>query len=276
MSYASIMVHVSDDDGVEARLGCARETAALFDATLIGVGAELPPRIVTGDSGDGWFALMTEEADQAIAEADARLKKAEGRFAALAQGLSKPAIWRGNRVLPTAELARAARAADLIVAGRPQGGDARRHADPAELAIVSGRPVLVAPSRPKGLSAARVMLAWKDTREARRALSDAMPFFERADGVLVLEMCGGDDQDNAQIRTRDVAEALRRRGVAAEAQVVRRTAPSGYDVMAEADAFGAGLIVAGAYGHTRLGEWVFGGVTRDLLAHSERHLLFSH
>lgn len=276
MSYASIMVHVGSDDGAAARLGCAREIAVLFDATLIGIGAELPSSIVTGDSGDGWFALMTEEADAEIADAEARLKTAEDRFLDVTQGLAKPAIWRGNRLLPGAEMTRAARAADLIVASRPQGGDPRRHADPAQLVLTAGRPVLVAPARPTALSASRIVLAWKDTREARRALTDAMPFFKRADSVMVLELCRGDDRDNARIRTRDVAEALRRHGVAAEPKAVAHSMANGYDIMAEADTFGADLIVAGAYGHTRLGEWVFGGVTQDLLAHSERPVLLSH
>jgi len=140
----------------------------------------------------------------------------------------------------------------------------------------AGRPVLIAPPKGTLLSGRKVVVAWKDSREARRALSDSIPFLEAAEGVLVLEVCDEDGLDDARIRTDDVVSALRRRKVAAERRSRirprhRQPAHPGGSLGLRAD-----LIVLGCYGHSRLGEWVFGGVTRDLLSQDEIYLLLSH
>ncbi|MEJ0065684.1 MAG: universal stress protein [Caulobacteraceae bacterium] len=144
--------------------------------------------------------------------------------------------------------------------------DPYMHCSPAELAITSGRPVLVAPPAAPPLSAKQVLLAWKDTREARRALSDALPFFEQADRVVVAAVCPEVDAEQALHQTDDVVRALRRRGITAEAKVAQEKHPEGFHILRQASLEGADLIVCGAYGHSRMGEWVFGGVTADLLA----------
>jgi nucleotide-binding universal stress UspA family protein len=74
----------------------------------------------------------------------------------------------------------------------------------------------------------------------------------------------------------DVAAALKRRGIKAEGKVVQDPHPDGFQILRQASLVDADLIVCGAYGHTRLGEWVFGGVTRDLLSQDDRYLLLSH
>ena len=74
----------------------------------------------------------------------------------------------------------------------------------------------------------------------------------------------------------DVVRALNRRGVNAEARVAQEKHPEGFHILRQASLEGADLIVCGAYGHTRLGEWVFGGVTADLLAQDSAYLLLSH
>jgi nucleotide-binding universal stress UspA family protein len=276
MSYASIMVHVGFDHGAEARLHSARTVASWFDATLIGVGAAGPSGMVVREGGSGASDSWTEGRSSAAVGTDERSRAAETRLRAAARGLAKPAIWREIQAPPTRCVARASRAADLIVASRPLEGDPQVHADPAEMTLISGRPVLVCPSAPRELNAGRIVIAWKDTRESRRALADAMPLLKRASSVLVLAVCGRDDEEVAIAGVRDVADALKRHGVKAEAQILGTTGADGYAIMAEAGVFGADLIVAGAYGHSRLGEWMFGGVTRDLLAYCDRHVLISH
>jgi nucleotide-binding universal stress UspA family protein len=136
--------------------------------------------------------------------------------------------------------------------------------------------VLVAPPAAPALSGKTVLLAWKDTREARRALSDAMPFLERAERVVVAAICPKEDVQAVSEAASDVADALRRRGVTAEAKVVEHPHPDGFQLLRQASLEGADLLVCGAYGHTRLGEWVFGGVTADLLSQDTTYLLLSH
>jgi nucleotide-binding universal stress UspA family protein len=180
---------------------------------------------------------------------------------------------------PVRAMARESRAADLIVAGgsKAEFGDDYRRADPAELALASGRPVLVAPIGAPALRGKAVVVAWKDTREARRALHDALPFLQRAEDVVVMAVCDDAVVQAAQVETADVAAALLRRGVHARSMVV--SAPDravADEINAEAAAAGADLIVAGAYGHSRFAEWVLGGATRDLLDNPQRYLLISH
>ena len=208
---------------------------------------------------------------------DARMKSARTSFGAASAALGDSAVFACGMQLPAPAVAAASRAADLIVAGGAPRKlhDPYMHCAPAELAITSGRPVLVAPPAAPPLVAKQVLLAWKDTREARRAMSDAMPFFEQAERVVVAAVCPDTGTEQALHELDDVVRALTRRGVNAEARVAQEKHPEGFHILRQASLDGADLIVCGAYGHTRLGEWVFGGVTADLLAQDSAYLLLS-
>lgn len=275
MTYAAVLTHVQADPEAAPRLSCAVEIARRFNAALIGVAAEMIPPLAF-DS--GYYSV---EADWVTAMRDlieARLKTARGTFEAAAGEFGDNCGFACGMQLPAPAVAAASRAADLIVAG---GAPRKLHdpyicCDAAELAITSGRPVLVAPPRAPPLLAKQILLAWKDTREARRALSDAMPFFEQAERVVVAAVCPEADTAQALHEVDDVVRALRRRGVTAEAKVAQEKHPEGFHILRQASLEGADLIVCGAYGHSRLGEWVFGGVTADLLAQDQAYLLLSH
>lgn len=275
MTYAAVMTHVQADEAAAPRLACAVDIAKRFDAAIVGVGAEMiPPLAIDG----GFYSL---EADWQIAMrqvVEDHLKAARKAFRAATSDFGDRAIFECGIQLPEPAVAAASRSADLIVAG---GAARSLHGAytccaPAELAISSGRPVLVAPPTAPPLSAKTILLAWKDTREARRALTDALPFFHRADRVVVAAVCSTADAANVRIEVDDVAAALKRRGINAEAKVVEHAHPDGFQILRQASLEGADLIVCGAYGHSRLGEWVFGGVTQDLLSQDETYLLFSH
>jgi nucleotide-binding universal stress UspA family protein len=270
--YAALLTHVQRD--APERLACARDLAQWFGAVLIGLGAEAIPPIAAGPATGvvqaQWFTACNEAAEE-------NLRVAREMFRAACAGLGAGGEWRQSLDLPIEVIARASRAADLIIASAPDSqGSVYRDAGPSELALLTGRPVLVAPSREKTLSAERVVLAWKDTREARRAMADALPFFRRAKAVLVLEVAGRHLED-AQSRCADVVSALERHGVRAEPSAVGAVGRTdGEEILNHASAFGADLIVAGAYGHPRLGEMIFGGVTRTLLGQHELFVLLSH
>jgi nucleotide-binding universal stress UspA family protein len=275
MSYAAVITHVQADPEAAPRLALAVGIAGQFDAVLLGVAAEtIPPLAFDGGYYSveaDWVAAMRETIDN-------NLGKAREAFRAATAGMGDRASFRSGRQAPSAAIAAASRAADLIVAG---GAPRRLHdayadCSAAELAITSGRPVLVAPPGAPPLSAAQALVAWKDTREARRALSDAMPFLARAERVVVAAICPRTGADQARLEVDDVALALRRRGIAAVAKVVEHSHPDGLQIREQARLEGADLIVSGAYGHSRLGEWVFGGVTCDLLSLDDVYLLLSH
>jgi nucleotide-binding universal stress UspA family protein len=115
-------------------------------------------------------------------------------------------------------------------------------------------------------------------REARRAVRDALPFLQQAESVLVVEISEeGSSVDQAAHHVKDVAGYLARHGIKIIAERVRPadvTAANALSRMIEEE--NISLVVAGAYGHSRLGEWAFGGVTRDLMAESPVCCLFSN
>lgn len=174
-------------------------------------------------------------------------------------------------------MARLSRGVDLIVAGGAPLDRPSRSADTAELVMRCGRPVLVAPPWGGKLRAEVVVVAWKDTRESRGAVADALPFLKAAEAVSVIEVCDYDADAEAELHTFEAVRYLRRHGVTAHAKAIiappERVAT---ELNIVAQAIDADLIVAGAYGHTRLGEWLFGGVTRSLIHEPERFALLSH
>ena len=277
MTFSTLMTHVQPEAEARPRLDFAVGLAERFGARLIGLGAEMIPPLAFDN---GFYPVDAEWVIAMRESIEDQLEVSRDLFHRQAARLPEgDALWVCGVESPTSALTVASRAADLIVLG----GAGRRHpnayrdASPAELAMRAGRPVLVAPPTAPALSAKTIVLAWKDTREARRALTDALPFFERAETVVVLEVYDRDGEEDAKVRTEDVVAALRRRGVPAEAKVTPHGhGPLSVCILDEARARGADLVVLGCYGHTRLGEWVFGGVTRDILAQDEVHLLLSH
>jgi len=275
MTYAAVITHVQADPEARPRLACAVETTRRFEADLIGVAAEMIPALAV----DGGYYSVEADWITAMRELiDTRLEEARQVFRQATADLGERASFACGIQPPDQAIATASRAADLIVAG----GCARKHRDayrdcsPAELAITSGRPVLVAPPSARALEAKQILLAWKDTREARRAMSDAMPFLAAAERVVVAAVCPESFAEASGRQVADVARALTRHGVKAESKVVADAHPDGFQILRQASLEGADLIVCGAYGHSRLGEWVFGGVTADLLSQEEVYLLFSH
>jgi nucleotide-binding universal stress UspA family protein len=268
MSYATLMVHFGEGSIAERRLRLAVGMAEKFRATLIGVagGCYLP----TFPAADG--AATDDGERKEMAELLAHLGT---RFHAAA-GHVGHAEWRGlvgyaNHLVPNE-----ARAADLVIIGRERG-DLYFGLDPAGVILRAGRPVLVVPDGIHGLEARRIVVAWKEAREARRALRDALPFLRDAKAVMVVEVCEPGTEMQSQQHIDDVAHYLRRHEIDVEAKAYLHTERTvaqellRFAVDAQAD-----LIVAGGYGHSRLGEWMLGGVTRSLLADSPICCMLSH
>jgi len=232
-----------------------------------------PPMDVIDPSGlmqAEWYAEM-------LKHAKAKLERARELFHAETEGLRTE--WVSTQDMPAQALTRLSRGADLIMTGgHPLAEtDPYRGVDTTEVMLHAGRPVLVAPPNGGRLHADAVVVAWKDTREARRALADALPLLLGAESVLVMQVCERDSVEDAESAVAGVVGGLQRHDIDAHGRVV--VAPPNR-IVAElniaAGALGADLIVSGGYGHRRIGEWVFGGVTRDLLQHPERFVLLSH
>jgi nucleotide-binding universal stress UspA family protein len=274
MSIKTILVHAQGDGAAAPRLETAAHLARDLGATLYGLGAEMIQPLSVADP----YGVM--EAQWIVAMRDlveTNLQAAEKAFMAASDGLTRE--WRAVTDLPAHAMARASRSADLILAGGAPLGhkDVYRACETGELVITAGRPVLVAPPEGGRLKADKVVVAWKDVREARRALADAMPFLIAAKEVVIAALVGEDGLDAARFQTDEVIKGLSRHGVTATARVgVAPEAAVADELNAIAAEVGADLIVCGGYGHSRLNEWVFGGVTRDLLLNPGRFVLLSH
>jgi nucleotide-binding universal stress UspA family protein len=194
------------------------------------------------------------------------------------QGIRSESEWRSLPYL-SSEVGVHAYYADLVVVARPES--AGQTAGPPGLAeslvLSSGRPIIVFPPRGKVSQVRRILVAWNATRESIRAVADAMPLLAKAEAVEVLVV---DHQrrpeDHGQEPGADIARHLARHGAHVE---VRRLSSGGKDVgrllMSQAAAFGADLLVMGAYGHSHLREWMFGGVTRTVLYEASLPVLMS-
>ena len=150
-------------------------------------------------------------------------------------------------------------------------------ADPGVILLRAGRPVLVVPDTVAPLQLRRVVVALKDTRECRRAVRDALPFLQRAKEVLLVGIGEGESESHAKRTLSDVAAYLLRHRVAAAQEAWRQArGPVAAELLHHVQNEKADLIVAGGYGRSRLGEWIFGGVTHELLASSPVCCMLSH
>jgi nucleotide-binding universal stress UspA family protein len=273
MSFATMMVHVDVERDSEQRVQLALALADRFQAALIGVaGLALRPAFAAG--GVVVYHEPTEhDCRTAISRFDAMGKK----FRTQGQHL-KQVEWRTALELPHELVSREARAADLIIVGaRHTGHSVHDLADPGVILLRAGRPVLVVPDTVAPLQLRRAVIAWKDTRECRRAVRDALPFLQLAKEVLIVGIGEGESESNAKRNLSDVAAYLVRHRVCVAHEVWREArGPVAAEFLHLARDEGADLIVAGGYGHSRLGEWVFGGVTHELLTSGPVCCMLSH
>jgi nucleotide-binding universal stress UspA family protein len=189
------------------------------------------------------------------------------------------AEWRCAEDFPSRYIVQQARASDIIVvgeAGRGTIADPFVRVSPSDLVMQAGRPLLVIPDACNWLDLRSVLIAWKDTAEARRAVADALPLLRKATDVTVVEIVEEQAARTAALSpVKDVAAWLSRHGVSASAQVPEECGEAGALLERIASEVAAGVIVAGAYGHSRLREWILGGVTRRLVNPSNRCSLLS-
>ena len=279
MPYATLLAHIGADPASDSRLALAVDLANQFEAKLIGVGAEFYRTPYYGGPGADYSAgYMVASEIEAV---EANLKRAGEKFRSVAAAVREGSEWRAAVQFPLAQVAAEARGADLVITGHANypGASDFSVALPGAVIVQTGRPVLMAAPERAGLNAANIIVAWKDTREARRAVSDALPFLQRAKTIELVEICAGKNAaKTAEQRLADVAGYLLRHHVKANVsvQLEEKDVSPADQFLDCAAAQKADLIVAGAYGHTRLQEWVFGGFTRALLAQTKRPVFFSH
>lgn len=166
------------------------------------------------------------------------------------------------------------RAADLLVIGRPVE-DEGVSVDTIETALLSsGRPVLIPPASPLTALPETVVVAWKTAPEAARAVTAAMPFLAPAKQILIVTVAeerGPSDEAGARLMT-----ALRWHGLNASTRHLQPDPQGATETLLGVACAERALIVMGAYGHSRMREWIFGGFTRHILQGAEVPVLMMH
>jgi nucleotide-binding universal stress UspA family protein len=276
MTLSTLMVRMDLQASNDAVLEAAAELAGRFKADVVGIAACHPMQIIYSDG-----YVQGDLLEQDRTQKEDLIRQAEARFRA-ALGNRVPNLhWRSSvcyAPLP-GYIADNMRSADLLLTGpAPRGSmfDSSQQLDLGELVMRLGRPALLVPPGTERLDLDSVLVGWRDTRETRRAVVDALPLLRLAGRVTVAEVAPDEGMADAQARLADVAAWLGRHGIAAHPVAV----PSAGDDAGRLEELAldhqAGLVVVGAYGHTRLREWVLGGVTRSLLAHPSRPVMLSH
>jgi nucleotide-binding universal stress UspA family protein len=205
-----------------------------------------------------------------------RMAEQERRFRKATELPGRTIEWRCSIDRLTDFLVQEARAADLILVPAHDNRSSTG-LEPGRLVLAAGRPVLF--MHPSGLQVPlEILIGWKDSREARRAVLDALPLFTIAKHVHVLEVLEGENTNDVEAdkRLKDVVSYLAAHGVSATSAHASCDGGAGDDLVQAALASGANLIIAGGYGHSRLGEWFFGGVTRSLLMQESCSVFLSH
>src|SRR5579871_3242656 len=258
MTYKTILVHLDLNGDNEGVLNIAGQLAERFGSRVIGIAAAQPSHPLYEEG----YAMMDVVAEERT-ELDSELAECRAQFHKAFEHRVKQIAWRSAVTFQSLSdhIADEARCADLIITGKDIGAslfDNSRRVNIGDLAIRAGRPVLVVPQGVTHLAMERVFLAWKDGREARRAAFDALPLLHAAGKVTVLEVTSEADRAQAQSRVHDVGLWFQQHNIRAIGLVEGTSSDDVGYLHAELLDRKCDLLVAGAYGHNRLGEWVFG------------------
>lgn len=281
MTYRSLLVHLDGEPQAAERVRQAIALAQAMDCHLVGlaptgqlgmpVAPELAPSL--GQFSALAWELLLEQAQQAA-----------GRFrAACAAAGLRSCEALTDSADAAASLARHAHCSDLVLLSQPdpgRPGHGLQRATLEQVLLHSARPSLILPyARPaEGLGSLgrHALVAWDDSREAARAVSDALPLLRRAESVQVLSWRTSLDLESMAPRLAALQQWLAWQGVAAETREEVSSIGVAEALLSRAADLGSDLIVMGAYGHARWTERVLGGATRGLLEAMTVPVLMSH
>ena len=274
MTYRDILVHVSRDRRTPARLDAAIGLAEHCRGRVTGVYVLPYPSLPTYA---GTFEIPDDVLEDVSRQQRNWAADAERAFRERTAEKAVPSEWLLQAGDPIEAVTTRAHCADITIVGQSDPDDPRSIRGLADGVVLSaGGPVLVWPCAGSfGVDPVTVMVAWNDTREAKRALADALPFLQRAGKVIVF---GIDEGDSKRIAVTDVSAHVARHGVSVE--TMHTVASSGIDtgglLLSAVGDVGVDLLVMGAYGHRRMRELLLGGATRDILREMTVPVLMSH
>ncbi len=271
-----ILVHLDSTKASALRLEIALGLAEQWDAELAALYAVTPALVTLSYPPD----IAAAATNVALLDAECRERAARAFQAALPKSWVA-ATWASAEVMSVSGVvAKQALYADLLILGQPDPGDPAAARLPpsfvSDVLIESGRPALVIPFiGTPSVPGKRVVIAWKDTREAARSMYFAWPFLHAAESVHVIAW--GDDSDGVEGDALKLRTYMTAHGVRAEWHVeAHEPEKTGEMLLSRTADLGADLLIMGCYGHGRLREWVLGGTTRSVLDAMTIPVLMAH
>lgn len=267
----TILVPVGNAEGAEERLKLATDLANKYDShvtalyILTPMGDMVKSVPIEAYSGVSFARFEKEQEEEAAAlrEKYEKILKSSGvRY-----------DWHQQQGDVLTQLNLHARAADLTILSQ-KGDDfddilSVMH----DFIIENGLPVLVIPNAGVSNEFKNVLVAWDNGKQSAKAVNDALPILKNADKVTVLTIA---EDGKYNIPEADICKKLARHGVTVEALTEDKSMSVAERVLETADKLDADLIVSGAWGHRRLREIIFGGVTKKLLSNQKHSIYLSH
>lgn len=274
-----LIVHLDGTEEDNVRLAQAEAIGLNFKSHLIGLYTNPLPEyayVLAIQSGLAPMAPVIEIEQQIRKEGDVVMGRLNERFKKMGGTNEIRRVDAGMSELPGL-CASQARGADLFVATTPYRSSVGWDALVEAVIFESGHAIYVVPEQFKVQGTSRnILVAWSNTRESARALSEAIPFLRDATTVGLVTVETADGGDRPEDRP-NIAPHLSRHRINSEIRSVEAAGRSVSEVLlSEAHKMNAGLIVMGAYGHSRFREWVLGGTTREIIAGSDIPILIAH
>jgi nucleotide-binding universal stress UspA family protein len=283
MNLKTILVNLNHEVRVPELIAAAAAIARPTEAHVVGLYV-MPPLFMPSDV---ILPMGAEFYEEQVVEHRAQAERIKTIFDRLTHGEAYVAEWRTHGDARSAYESIAdgvieqSRSAELVIVSQAvDGKDPPMITDiPERVAMESGRPVLVIPSNWLAREYGRdVAVAWNDSREATRATFDALPLLERAKKIRLITVGETTDGEGKNtVPSADVASTLARHGLDVEIETVTNNdRHTGNALLSRVVADGSDLLVMGAYGHSRMREFILGGATRDVLKNMTVPVLMSH
>lgn len=275
MPFKDILVLCDKGEANDYRVEMAFLLAKVFDAHVTGV--HLIPFPV---SGSVYPPYVPNSAAPQLDVTEKLTNNLKERFENIASNMKMSCSWKNMEGANVHYIVDNGRYTDLVIA--PQGYSRYGENEPRRFneffAIHLGRPLLVVPDLKKVFSFPRkVIIAWNESKEATRAVHDALPLLEFAESIQVVSISKNEEQEKmSMIYCNDLRTHLSHHGLNVEVVSPARSPKGvGETLLQNALEFDADLIVMGAYGHSRIKEIILGGTTKFMLDHSKIPLLLS-
>jgi nucleotide-binding universal stress UspA family protein len=278
MSYNTILVcldlHRSNANLMKASAGLANK----LGAKAVGIAVSQPLLLYAEN-----VYVPADVFDEHQRNTEAQMKVLETSFSQAMQQQQADFSWHSKITMePHAKyIADYSRSADLLVtsireSNSTEQGNETTSDTAGELVIQSGKPVLLIPNDIETLYLDCALVCWRDTREARRAISDAIPLLQQCKKVHLLELYSKEQAELSKRNLTQTAAWLATHGIYAICDSIETSGNESEQLQAYANQHDVDILIGGAFGHSRLREWMFGGVTRNLFFHGAQCALISH